>query len=32
MHFLWWEEGPEFGNPDNRYGLMPREILFVAQK
>ncbi len=28
----WWEEGPAFGNPDNHYGLMPREILFVARK
>ncbi|HID34622.1 MAG TPA: SAM-dependent methyltransferase [Anaerolineae bacterium] len=28
----WWEEGAEFGNPDNRYGLMPRETLFVCRK
>ena len=28
--FRWWEEGAAFGNPNNRYGLMPREILFVA--
>ena len=30
--FIWQEAGPEFGNPDNRYGLMPRETLFVASK
>ncbi len=28
----WWEEGPAFGNPDNRFGLMPRETLFVGRK
>ena len=28
----WWEEGAEFGNPGNRYGLMPRETLFVCWK
>ncbi len=30
--FAWWETGPAFGAPDNRYGLMPRETLFVARK
>ncbi len=29
--FDWWTAGPQFGNPDNRYGLMPRETLFVAR-
>ena len=28
----WWEEGEAFGNPDNRYGLMPRETLFLLHK
>ncbi len=30
--FDWWEAGPEFGNPHNHYGLMPRETLFIARK
>ncbi len=30
--FRWWEAGAAFGNPENRYGLMPREILFVAHR
>ena len=30
--FEWWQAGPQFGNPDNHYGLMPRETLFVARK
>jgi len=28
----WWEAGEDFGNPTNRYGLMPRETLFVGRK
>ncbi len=28
----WWEEGPAFGNPTNRFGLMPRETLFIGWK
>jgi len=30
--FAWWDAGPEFGGAGNRYGLMPRETLFVARK
>ncbi len=28
----WWEEGADFGQPGNRYGLMPREVLFIAHR
>ena len=30
--FDWQESGPDFGNPDNHFGLMPRETLFIARK
>ena len=30
--FDWLQAGPDFGGPDNHFGLMPRETLFIVRK